>query len=363
MIYTILILAGFSAGTFLFMRTEVFGGTISGERKKRILNSPNFFKGSFQNLSETPMSAEGMNFFKIAWKFFTTKVENGAPPFPLPSVKRRLASPSTSKPVITWFGHSGYMIQALGKTILVDPVFSRKPSPVSFAGSPRFKGTDIFDAEDLPPVDICIISHDHYDHLDYELIKKIHPRVKHFITSLGVGAHLERWNVDKQKITELDWHENTSRDGFTITAAPARHFSGRRMKRNSTLWSSFILKGNGTNIYLGGDSGYDSHFKEIGEKHGPFDIALLECGQYNTMWPYIHMLPEETVQAAKDVKADVLMPVHWGTFRLAMHPWNEPIERVVAAAAKENMKITTPMIGEEVVVGEKYPASEWYRMS
>ncbi len=215
--------------------------------------------------------------------------------------------------------------------------------------------------EDFPDPDMVLITHDHFDHLDYETILKLKSRAKHFYTSLGVASHLVSWGVDREKITELDWWEEASQvEGIKWIAAPARHFSGRTFKRNRTLWSSFILETSGYRIYLGGDSGYDTHFKEIGERYGPFDLALLECGQYNPLWANIHMMPEETVQAALDLKSKLLLPVHWGKFTLSLHPWTDPIQRVTKEAALKGVAITTPMIGEPLVISEDYPVKHWW---
>jgi len=177
---------------------------------------------------------------------------------------------------------------------------------------------------------------------------------------LGVGGHLVSWGYAESQITELDWSEKISIDSIlTFTAAPARHFSGRGLKRNQTFWSSFILKTPHYNLYLGGDSGYDTHFKEIGTQHGPFDLVILECGQYNAYWKYIHFMPEEMAQAAVELNAKLLLPVHWGKFTLALHPWNEPIERVTKKAKELNLAIATPMIGEKVELGSGYPTKVW----
>jgi L-ascorbate metabolism protein UlaG (beta-lactamase superfamily) len=184
-----------------------------------------------------------------------------------------------------------------------------------------------------------------------------------FVTSLGVGAHLEYWGVPADKIKELDWWETTDINADTkFTAAPARHFSGRGFKRNQTLWSSFVFETNGYRIYLGGDSGYDKHFAEIGNRFGPFDLAILEDGQYNIYWSNIHMMPEETAQAAVDLKAKVLFPVHWGKFALATHPWDESVQRVLKKAGELNMKVITPRIGEQVILDSIYPATHWWEL-
>jgi L-ascorbate metabolism protein UlaG (beta-lactamase superfamily) len=217
----------------------------------------------------------------------------------------------------------------------------------------------------MPPLDAVIITHDHYDHLDYETILQLIPKTKHFHTSLGVGEHLEHWGIPSAAISEYDWwEEGTIADGIRITAAPARHFSGRGIVRNTTLWSSFILKTQAHTLYLGGDSGYDTHFATIGEKYGPFDLVILECGQYNTGWKFIHLMPEEVVQAAQDLRATALLPVHWGKFTLALHAWDEPIRRVTTSAKERGMLVTTPRIGEVVPLetgnSQQLPCEHWW---
>ena len=270
-----------------------------------------------------------------------------------------MMSLGNDKPVIVWFGHSSYFIHINGKNILVDPVFSGYASPFSFTGK-SFKGSDVFTVDDLPAIDLLILTHDHYDHLDYTTVRKLRSKTKAICTSAGVGSHLRYWGIDPAIITEFDWWDRKQIAEITLIAAPARHFSGRSLVRNKTLWSSFILIAGDYRVYIGADSGYDSHFKTIGEKYGPFDIAILECGQYNEWWPYIHMMPEETVQASIDLKAKVLMPVHWGKFALGLHPWDEPVTRVVAKAKELNVQITTPLIGQPVILNESLPAKQWW---
>ena len=243
----------------------------------------------------------------------------------------------------------------------MDPVFSGRTSPVSYAGSKAFAGADIYKAEDMPAIDILVITHDHYDHLDYDTVKKLAHKTGVIVTSLGVGAHLEHWGIAPEKIKELDWWETVSINAeTTFTAAPARHFSGRKFTRNQTLWSSFILQTKGHKIYLGGDSGYDTHFATIGNKYGPFDLAILENGQYNAYWANIHMMPEETVQAAIGLKANLLLPVHWGKFALGTHPWDEPIQRLLAKATELNVKVVTPKIGEAIILNNTLPDAHWW---
>ena len=293
--------------------------------------------------------------------FFFKKPKRAKPAGPFPSQKTNLKNLSPEEDVLVWFGHSSYFIQADGKTILVDPVFSGNASPVKFT-TKAFKGTDIYTTDDLPEIDYLFITHDHWDHLDYRTVMKLKGKVKKIITGLGTGSHLEYWGFEPGIITECDWNEIINlTDGLMVHAAPARHFSGRAFTRNRTLWMSFVLKTPTLNLYLGGDSGYDSHFKEIGEKFGPFDLAILECGQYNDYWKYIHMMPEEVVAAAKDLKAEKLLPVHWGKFSLALHDWDEPIIRVTRAAHEHGMPIVTPLIGQMVHPKLNEQFTEWWR--
>ena len=341
--------------------SKVFGKLPTGKRLHRIKQSPNYKDGVFSNLSPTPVMAEDASFRKIL-KDYYKKPKTTEPPAPLPSVKTNLKNLSGDSTTIVWFGHSSYFIHTKGKNILVDPVFSKSASPFSFMVK-AYKGTDVYHTDDFPELDLVILTHDHYDHLDYNSVRKLKSKTKKFLVSLGVASHLEFWGVDKNIIMEMDWWEEAEIfPGIKITAAPARHFSGRGIRRGKTLWSSFILKTADENLYLGGDSGYDSHFKMIGEKHGPFDIAILECGQYNPNWKNIHMMPEETAQAALDLGAKILMPVHWGKFTLSLHPWNDPVIRLKKNAAALGVNVTTPMIGEPVVIGKSYQEQEWWNL-
>jgi L-ascorbate metabolism protein UlaG (beta-lactamase superfamily) len=342
------------------MFLKSFGKLPSGKRLEKIKGSPQYKDGSFQNLFETEVMQEGTSFFKIAAKFFSKGIDR-EPPRPIPFVKTDLKSVSGDKPTIIWFGHSSYLIYIAGKKILVDPIFSNSPSPISSLGKKYYEGSSPFTVEDLPDPDLVLITHDHYDHLDYETILKLKSKTKLFCTTLGVGAHLNAWGVDDISIVEFDrWETREVIPGIQLRATPARHFSGRLFKRFQTLWASYILKADGFTIFMGSDSGYDGAFKIIGDKYGPFDLALLECGQYNDDWPMIHMVPEQTVQAGIDLKAKVFMPVHWGKFTLAFHSWDDPIKRVTAEGARRNVTMTTPKIGEPVVLGTALPKTAWW---
>ncbi len=360
MIVFIIVVAILVLTTFLFLQQRSFGKAPSGARLERIEKSPQYKEGAFQNQSLTPSLTGGASYFTVLANFFFGKYERKAPDYALPSVIRNLKLKPSGQPELTWFGHSSYLLQINGFNILVDPVFSGRTSPVSYIGTKAFNGADVYKAEDMPPIDVMVITHDHYDHLDYETIMKLKDKTGVFVTSLGVGAHLEYWGVQADKIKELDWWESTAIRELKFTAAPARHFSGRGVVRNKTLWSSFILQTGNFAIYLGGDSGYDKHFAEIGRQYGPFDLAILENGQYNVFWANIHMMPEETAQAALDLKAKILLPVHWGKFALATHAWDEPIQRVLKKSAALHVKIITPEIGEQVVLDSILPDSHWW---
>jgi L-ascorbate metabolism protein UlaG (beta-lactamase superfamily) len=293
-------------------------------------------------------------------KAYLRPVEARKPASALPSEYTNLQAAYHGPPRLVWFGHSSYLIQTSGLNVLVDPVLSGNASPVSFFGK-SYPGSNVYSVDDLPAIDVLILTHDHYDHLDYKTVSQLRPKVKSVVTSLGVGAHLEAWGYSASCIQELDWHEEARVGTLKVRAVPARHFSGRKLTRNQTLWSSFILQTPDLNLYLGGDSGYDTHFKEIGDEYGPFDGAILECGQYNEFWKYIHMMPEDTVQAALDLRADILLPVHWGKFTLALHPWHEPIERVVQKATERGVPLQTPFIGQPMEIGKEYPKKAWWR--
>lgn len=345
-----------SLSVYLFLKSKVFGALPD---EGRYSSSPNYKNGEFKNLEETPTMTDSSSMFSALWKFLN-KPENTEPPKPLPSIKTDLKNLNYDAPAIVWFGHSSYLISYKGVNILVDPVFSGRASPIPIGGK-AFEGTNDYQVEDMPEIDILIITHDHYDHLDYETITKLHPKVKKIYTSLGVSAHLLMWGVPQGKINEMDWNysENVS-ENIKLTALTSRHFSGRQFKRNQSLWNSFALEFFGYKFYLGGDSGYGKHFKEIISNHGPFDIAMLEIAQYGEGWPYIHMTPEQSHQAAIEINTKVLFPVHWGKFALALHPWDEPIKRLLATNKNSEVEITTPMIGEVVVLKKELPKSKWW---
>jgi L-ascorbate metabolism protein UlaG (beta-lactamase superfamily) len=357
MFILLILLLSVSFSVYMILNLPVFGQKPKGSRLERIRQLSNYKNGAIQNLSFTPMKPEEVSYWQML-RGMLKKNPNRRPNYSMPTIKPDFTATPDTK--IIWFGHSSYLLQINGLNILVDPVFSPTPSPFPFIGYKNFKGTDFIQPEDLPALDIVLITHDHYDHLDYQTILKLEQKTKTFIASVGVGAHLEYWQIAAHKIKELRWGDQEVVEGLTFTATPARHFTGRSFKRNQTAWSSFVLQTPEHRLFIGGDSGYDSHFKEIGDLYGPFDLAILECGQYNKYWPYIHMFPNETVQAAMDLNAKVLMPVHWAKYILAMHSWNEPVIALVKEAKERKLKVTTPKLGEAVILDSFYPSQSWW---
>ncbi|MFC3745220.1 MBL fold metallo-hydrolase [Paenibacillus sp. GCM10012306] len=337
------------------------GGKSSADSQQRIHESANFVDGKFRNQIPTPMD---YSLKDTAGALYDTIKgnPNGRPKVTLPmEVFNAKAFSDSNEDQVIWFGHSTLLMKVSGMKLLIDPVFSKYASPVSFAGPKRYSNKPLAQIEDLPDIDVVLISHDHYDHLDYSSIRKLKGKVKQFIVPLGVSGHLTKWGVDPSQIQELDWWEETSYQGLNFVSTPARHFSGRGTRSGSTLWSSWVIQGNQSNVYFSGDSGYGPHFKEIGDKYGPFDLALIETGQYDVKWANIHMLPEESVQANLDVQGKVMVPIHWGAFTLALHSWTDPIERAKAAAGERNVALATPKIGEKVMIGSsEFPTSSWW---
>ncbi|WP_110355493.1 MBL fold metallo-hydrolase [Arenibacter sp. ARW7G5Y1] len=350
---------------FLYVSPE-FGGTPTLEQKTIFLKSPNYKDGKFVNKGHVKLDMSMRDMGKSLAGYFGasphTKPGLDIPVEKLDSLDIVEYQDSTR---LIWFGHSAFLLQTNNKTILIDPMFGKVPAPHPMLGSNRFSRELPIAVEKLPRIDAVIISHDHYDHLDYGSIQKLKEKVNMFYTPLGVGAHLQKWGVEKERIVELDWWEEATHEGLIFRCTPAQHFSGRGFSdRANTLWSSWIVQSETENIFFSGDSGYGPHFKEIGDKYGPFDFAMIECGQYNEMWPDIHMFPEETAQAGLDVRANRIMPIHWGAFKLAMHPWTEPVERLAKKAKELNLDLVTPRIGEFINIDQlEVRTTEWWKKS
>lgn len=350
-------------GTLFVNLSPQFGGKVSKERKAEYASAANYKEEKFVNQAEVQLNMSFKDMMKSIKGYFGP-MPNTTPEKAIHVEKvdsLTIAQPSQETQYV-WFGHSSFFLKMKGKNILLDPMFSEVPAPHPMLGGKRFSKELPIAIQQLPKIDAVIISHDHYDHLDYESIKALKDKVTAFYVPLGVGAHLEEWGVDKALITELNWWEEAPLDDLTLRSTPAQHFSGRGLfDRADTLWCSWIIESDAEKIFFSGDSGYGEHFKEIGEKYGPFDFAMMECGQYNEMWSEIHMFPEETVQAAIDVKAKSMMPIHWGAFKLAMHSWKDPIERVTKTAKELAMPIITPQIGEVMnIVPQPLNNHQWW---
>jgi len=330
------------------------------DRMEQIIRSPQYKDGKFLNINTAP----DMNFFKMApvmWEFLTVK-NNRKPKVELPSQKvdlKKIENSKNDELNITWVGHSSQIINIDGKIILTDPVYENK---TVFMGPSRYNGNVPLEINDLPGIDLVLITHNHYDHLNEETIEKIHSKVKKFYVPLLVGAELEKMGIPREKITELDWWEEIIPfEDFLIVFTPAQHFSGRGLfDRDKTLWGSYVIKGPYHKIYFSGDSGYFQGFKEIGKKYGPFDYTLMECGAYNPKWYFVHMFPEETVRAHIDLKGKILQPMHWGTFDLSLHSWYDPMIRVAKAADKFGVGLSTPIVGQTITVDENLKTERWW---
>jgi L-ascorbate metabolism protein UlaG (beta-lactamase superfamily) len=346
-----------------YMRLPKFGKSPEGVRLATHSQSRNFKDGKFQNIESTPDLAEGYSYFDVTYEFLFKDKPRRRPVDIIPSVKKDLLNLRPEQDILVWFGHSSYFIQIDGKRILVDPVFSGNASPIP--GTVKsFKGTDIYQVSDLPAIDYLIISHDHYDHVDYETKILLQSKTRKVICGLGVGSHFERWGYTPDQIIEKDWNEKVDLDtGFTLFTKTARHFSGRTLSRNNTLWMSFVLQTPTLKIYLGGDSGYGKHFAEIGREFGPIDLAIIDNGQYDSAWQYVHTLPNEVLQAAKDLNAKKLFPVHSSKFVLANHPWDAPLIEITKLnkALLTPFPLVMPIIGEWVFLkAENQVFPEWW---
>ncbi|MEV4939496.1 MBL fold metallo-hydrolase [Streptomyces zaomyceticus] len=351
------------------LRPESFGADPTGERLARIRRSPNFADGIFQNPEQARRgpSGSGVEFAKIYFdkEGRSRRAPTGTIPVH-PTTVADLARPPATGLRLTWMGHSGVLAEIDGHRVLFDPVWGDRCSPFPFAGPKRLHPVPAPLAA-LGPVDVVVISHDHYDHLDLPTIKALATTDTVFAVPLGVGAHLERWGVPASRLRELDWNESTEIGELRLTATPARHFCGRGLRnRQMTLWASWVVTGPSHRIFHSGDTGYFSGFKEIGAAHGPFDATMIQIGAYSDFWTDIHMTPAEGMRAHLDLQggapAGVMLPIHWGTFNLAPHPWAEPGEGTVEAAARAAQRIALPIPGEPFEPGgERLPETPWWR--
>ncbi|HEY5971631.1 MAG TPA: MBL fold metallo-hydrolase [Pseudoxanthomonas sp.] len=323
-------------------------------------DSPQHRDGKFRNAVPIPPTGFWKS-VKLAWTVLLNKPSDTVPAKPVPVLAltraQLLAAPDHS---VFRLGHSTILLKLRGEFWLTDPVFSERASPVQWAGPKRFHAPPI-SIEELPPIKGVILSHNHYDHLDHAAILQLAGKTEHFLAPLGVGDQLIAWGVDAGKVQQLDWWQSTTVHGIRFVATPSQHFSGRGLgDGNKTLWASWTILDDDLRVFFSGDSGYFDGFKAIGDKYGPFDLTLMETGAYNVQWPYVHMQPEETLQAHLDLRGKWLLPIHNGTFDLAMHNWHEPFDRITALAADKGVAITTPRMGEALNVGAPHAGSAWW---
>ncbi|NIJ70428.1 MBL fold metallo-hydrolase [Xanthomonas sp. 60] len=323
--------------------------------------SPQFRDGRFHNpAGRSSLGVIGT--LRVFWRLMFNKPRDATPSAPIPVLpltrQALLEAPDDS----LWrLGHSTLLFKLNGHFWLTDPVFSERASPVGFMGPRRFHEPPL-SVDDLPPITGVIISHDHYDHLDQSAVRALAPNVAHFVTALGVGDRLQAWGVPAGKIQQLDWWQETRVQGLKIVATPGQHFSGRGLSDgNRTLWASWVIDSGSSRVFFSGDSGYFDGFARIGERFGPFDLTLIETGAYDADWADVHMQPEQSLQAHLDVRGKVLMPIHNGTFDLALHPWTEPFERIAALAQQQGVELTTPRMGERLSIRTPSAPSPWWR--
>ena len=353
----------FLAGLATLKFVPSFGGKVVGERLDRVVSSEHYIAGAFFN--EERQSSQQMTWGFLHEQFFGQQIR--VPPSPLPVIPIK-AETLTAKPEsglrAIWIGHAGVLVEIDGTRLLIDPVLSDYASPFQFFGPKRFHESPIA-LRDLNGIDAVVISHDHYDHLDMTTISHLSRQGTQFFVPLGVGTHLQRWDVPDSQINELAWWQKQSFKGVNIVSTPNRHYSGRGLSDyKATLWSSWSIIGPKNRIFYSGDTGYSKLFKDIGERYGPFDLNILKIGSYGPTqsWVDIHMSPEDAVQVHLDLKGKRMLPVHWATFNLALHDWDEPVKRALAAADKYDIDFVTPRIGEVVTAGKPFVSTRWWEM-
>ena len=357
-LFILIVVAVLFIGAYGYLHHPKFGKLPEGQSLEVIKKSPNYKNGEFTNLVPTPMLTEDRSRASIFWENLFIKDIRLIPTSDIPTVKTNLKELDKGIDQVIWLGHSSFFVQIAGKRILIDPVFSTYGSPVSFANK-AFAGTNLYSPEDMPEIDYLLITHDHWDHLDYPTIIALEPKVKKVISGLGVGNYFTHWGYPKEKIYEGDWNTSFGSD-LKIHILPARHYSGRWLTRNKTLWVSYALESKERKLYFSGDSGYSTHFAQIGKQFGRFDLVMLDSGQYDKRWANIHMNPKEAMQAASDLGAKALLPSHLGRFKLAKHEWDEPLK--IMTSQKKDYRVLTPMIGEPIINNNQQFSRWWEKV-
>lgn len=324
-----------------------FGGKVTTALQTRYARSPQWKNGRFENLAETSIDMHFTDLPNLLYQqFFKTEGRQPKSPIPIAPFDREAFMAPAAQPKFIWLGHSAVLIRWKDKTMLMDPMLGPDASPIAPFRAKRFSEHTLELIDQFPEIDLLLMTHDHYDHLDLASIKKLKPKTKKWFVALGVGRHLEEWGVPADAITEFDWWDQQSFAGLDIHFTPSRHFSGRGMTdRAKSLWGGWAFIHDDFKLYWSGDGGYGDHFKEVGQRFGPFDLAFMECGQYNELWHQIHMYPEESVQAAKDAGVKVAVPVHWCGFALSLHTWKDPVQRFTAEAKNQHLPLLTPTLG------------------
>ena len=349
---------GVTAGAAVLARRHpVLGGTPEGDRLDRMRRSPQWADGAFRN----PLPMDSAGGADTVVEFFLGDKSLRQPSGPVPTVARTADDFAARHDLrLTWLGHGTTLVELEGRRLLIDPVFSRNASPGPLFGVARFFEPPL-PLDELPRLDAVVLTHDHYDHLDYAAVRELAGRVPRWVCPLGVGAHLERWGVPAARVTECDWWDEAEVDGLRLVCTPARHFSGRFLDdRNRTLWSGWALLGAERRVYATGDGGFGPHFAEVGERLGPFEATLAEVGAYNAGWADVHMGPEQAVRAVQDARGGLLVPVHWGTFNLSFHGWTEPAERTLVAAEAAGVPVAVPMPGQSVEPTDAPAVERWW---
>lgn len=357
----ILVVASMAAAALVVLNHPAFGRYPRGARRTRIEHSPNFRDGRFRNLQPTPRITSDRGFAASLLKLFFGRYPRLRPEGAMPAVRTDLHALDRREEVLVWLGHSTYLLQSGGRRFLFDPVLTDR-WPMSWMFRP-FRGSDGFAPEDIPEVDCLVITHDHWDHLDYRTVRALRERIGTVVCGLGVGEHFEYWGFDPRRIVELDWDEAVDLGGgCSLRCLPARHFSGRSLRRDPTLWASYLVQTPARRIYFSGDGGYGGHFARIGGRFGPIDLAVLENGQYDEDWRYIHLMPARLEQAVADLQAGRVVTGHHAKYALARHPWDEPLELASKAAERCGFELLTPRIGEPVRLADTAQRFEaWWR--
>ncbi len=339
-----------------------FGGKITKELKLKLSKSSNWKKTRFKNLVKTKIDINLFNLPGLLYRqFFKTKGRSPSSPIPIKPLDLSFFDDDAESFKFVWFGHSAVLLNIGGKIIFIDPMMGNDASPIASFNLKRFsiKVLDILD--ELPNIDLLLLSHDHYDHLDFSSIQKLKSKVLNYWVPLGAKRHLLEWGVHNEKVIEFDWWDNSVIDNIEITFTPSRHLGGRMLRdRDKTLWGGWTIKSKIGSVFFSGDGGYGDHFKTIGNKLGPFDIGFMECGQYDKLWHQIHMFPNESVQAGQDSYVKEIIPVHWAGFSLALHHWKAPVDDFIVAADERSCKWSVPFLGEIVTVKDWRKQSRWW---